>query len=253
MISIGTVRSAPKPWQEGQFDINYCSPVSPCSGSNPGSELWRQMCLTHRRDAEQSIRQCTEFGAALAVSVGTKALNKLDAMAPVSNALPKSLFVRQRSTQPQGALEIWQHSGCGDRTGRGSQWAGSFSEPLTLSFIKSSQKAVSSSSRCAIPTGTEGKTNPVQGQYQPSLLTLLSLLGSAGCGDSPAPSSSTKPRVVLQLPPSHLPLGLPTQGRSQRMKQNSSGSDLLVNTALTPPHFNTALPLLCWRFCSGGF
>lgn len=54
----------PKRWQKGQFDINYCSPVSPWFRSSPWSAFQRQMCLTRRRDVEQNIRQCVGFGGA---------------------------------------------------------------------------------------------------------------------------------------------------------------------------------------------
>lgn len=64
------------------------------------------MCLTRRRDVEQNIRQCVGFGGALGVLVGTKTLNELEAMAPVRDELPKSLFVGQSSMQLQGALEV---------------------------------------------------------------------------------------------------------------------------------------------------
>lgn len=50
------------------------------------------MCLTHRRDVEQDIRQCVGFGGAPDVLVGTETLNKWEAMASVRDELPKSLF-----------------------------------------------------------------------------------------------------------------------------------------------------------------
>lgn len=53
---------------------------------------------------EQNIRQCVGFGG---VSVGAKALlNRLGAMAPTRDELPRSPFVGQRSTQLWGTLEV---------------------------------------------------------------------------------------------------------------------------------------------------
>lgn len=62
--------------------------------------------MTHGRAVEQNIRQCDVFGGAPGLLVGTKTPNELEAMASVGDELPKSLFVGQRSGQPQGALDV---------------------------------------------------------------------------------------------------------------------------------------------------
>lgn len=181
------------------------------------------MCLTHRRDAEQSIRQCTEFGAAAAL-VGTKTLNKLNgfseqctAQIPVCGALE----VVTGSTQDVGTEQAGASSG---------QSPSQSHSPRALSNHPKMQ--------CQVALGVQFPWELEDKQPQCKAISALPLDLALFAGECPL---------------SHLPLALPIHSGSRRMEQNLSGSDLFVNTALTPPHFNTALLVLCWRFCSGGF